>query len=281
MNLGYDELDGRGLSGRLWARFALPEGAGFPRTASGNPAHGFFDDFLWKAETSLYDGYFTLITGTGTIGRIASDWNPLAPTTTGLGLLQLFGTADDDEAIIAYGNAIDAPFKLTNRDLVFECRLKVGSTEADDFGLFVGLGEIGAEATTKCIDASDAIDNTYDLIGFQHLKAESTPVDGMYQVGGETKVDGAVNTGLDSIAALVAGTYIKLGFRYDARPGTVRFFVDGVEDTGARLTITTIETADADSFPDGNFMTPLAVLATPAAADETCVLDWWACAQEM
>jgi hypothetical protein len=275
MHLGFDELDGYGLSGELWRK--MPIDAIFAGNRS--VGIGFFDDFLRKAETSLYDGYFTLVTGTGTVGRIASDWDPTSAATkatSGLGLLQLFGTADDDEAIVAYGNAIDAPFHLGRKDLAMEARFRCTTIEADDIGFFVGLGELGAEATTKCIDASDAIDNTYDLIGFQHLKAEGAAVDGMYQVGGQTKVDGAVNTNLDTLATLVAATFVKVGFRYFAQTGTVHWFVDGVEDTAARLKVSGL---DSGTFPDDNFMTPLAVVATPAAADESIVLDWWACAQ--
>lgn len=278
MNLTFTELDARGLSPKLWGKFAPPSGAGFERTASGNSAFGFFDDFLWKAETSLYDGYFTLVTGTGAVGRIQTDWDPSAPTTTGVGLLQLFGTANDDEAIVSYGNAIDVPFNLgsTYGSLAFECRLRCTTVEAADIGFFVGLAELGAQATTKCINASDAIDNTYDLLGFQHLAAESTAVDGMYQVGGQTKVDGAVNTGLDTIATLAAATFVKLGFFWDSVLNTLHWYVDGVEDTGARLKIPTLT---AGTFPDDNFMAPLACVATPAAADESVVIDWWACAQ--
>lgn len=152
------------------------------------------------------------------------------------------------------------------------------TTETNDIGFFVGLAELGAQATTKCIAANDSIDNTYDLIGFQHLKAETTAVDGMYQVGGQTKVDGAVNTDLDTLATLTAATFKKVGFRYEAQYGVLRWFVDGVEDISARMTISGLTSG---TFPDDNFMTPLAVVATPDSADESVVLDWWACAQAL
>ena len=275
MRLGWSELDGRGLSGSLWRKFPLDA------ILAGNASVGigFFDDFLWCGDTTLYDGYFTLETGTGTVTRIATDWDPTSAATeatTGIGLMQLFGTADNDEAIIAWGNALDAPFKLGRKDLAFECRFRCTTVEADDIGFFIGLAELGAQATTKCIAANDAIDATYDLIGFQHLKAETTAVDGMYQVGGQTKVDGAVNTDLDTLATLTAATFKKVGFRYFADLDLLCWFVDGVEDVDARLRVSDLT---AGTFPDDNFMTPLAVVATPAADDESIVLDWWACAQ--
>jgi hypothetical protein len=275
MHLGFEFLDGRGLSGELWRK--MPIDAIFAGNCS--VGVGFFDDFLMCSDTSLEDGYFRLLTGTGTYGQIATDWDPTSAATeatTGIGLYQLFGTADDDESILMRGNALDAPYHLGRKDLAFECRFRCTTVEAADIGFFIGLAEIGAQATTKCINASDAIDNTYDLIGFQHLAAESTAVDGMYQVGGQTKVDGAVNTNLDTLATLVAATFVKVGFRYFAQTGTLHWFVDGVEDADARLKVSGLT---AGTFPDDNFMAPLAMIATPAAADESIVLDWWACAQ--
>jgi len=274
MNVTFSEMSTRGLSPKLWGKFAPPIGNSFQSTASGNPAFGFFDDFLWKAATTLYDGYFALLTGTGTYLRIATDWNPAAPTTTGIGLWQMLNTADNDEAILAYGNALDAPFKLNNSDLVFECRLKCATVAVSQYGLFVGLAELGSQATTKVINASNAIDNTYDLCGFQKLYGETTAVDAMYQVGGVTKVDGAVTTKLDSIATLVASTYIKLGFRYLHNAHTLEWFVDG--EKKAALTPTEIEAAN---FPEDNFLTPTIVLASGGSDDYTTVVDWWACAQ--
>lgn len=272
MHLGWSELDGYGLSGSLWRK--MPIDAIFAGNRS--VGIGFFDDFLSIDDTTLHSPYFVLQTGTGTVTRIASTWDPAAPTTTGLGLIQLFGTADNDEAVLAYGCALDAPFHLGRKDLAFEARFSCTTVEADDIGFFIGLAELGAQATTKCITAADAIDNTYDLIGFQHLKAETTAVDGMYQVGGQTKVDGAENTNLDTLATLVAATFVKVGFRYFADTGTLHWFVNGVEKTAARLKVSSLT---AGTFPDDNFMTPLAVVATPAADDESIVLDWWACAE--
>jgi len=273
MHVGYGDMDVRGLSPAIWGKFAPPSGCGFQSTSSGNPAFGFFDDFLWKAATTLYDGYFALLTGTGTYLRIATDWDPAAPTTTGIGLWQMLTTADNDESILAFGNALDAPFKLNYRDLAFECRLKCATVAASQYGLFVGLAQLGAQATTLLINASNAIDNTYDLCGFQKLYGETTAVDAMYQNGGVTKVDGAVTTKLDSIGTLVAATYIKLGMLYTHSPRALSWYVDGVK----KATLTPTEMA-ATSFPT-NFMTPMIVLAAGGTADYTTVVDWWACAQ--
>ena len=145
----------------------------FSSTASGNPAFRDFDIFPWKASTTLYDGYFTLGTGTGSVTRIASDYDPAAPTTTALGPVQLLATADNDEAIMAFGNALDAPFHLgKGRDVAFECRLNSENVAADDFCLFMGLAELGAQATVKINDANQDLVNEFDLLGFQHLMTD-------------------------------------------------------------------------------------------------------------
>lgn len=273
MNVGMTDMNVRGLSPAIWGKFAPPVGGTFQSTSSGNQAFGFFEDFLHKAATTLYDGWFSLLTGTGTYLRIATDWDPDAPTTTGIGLWQMLNTADNDESILAFGNALDAPFKLNKRDLAFECRIKCATVAASQYGLFVGLAADGAEATTKLINASNAIDNTYDLCGFQKLYGETTAVDAMYQNGGVTKVDGAVTTKLDSIGTLVAATYIKLGMLYTASPRKLTWYVDGV----AKCSLTAAEMA-ATSFPAA-FLTPMIVLASGGTDDYTSVVDWIACAQ--
>lgn len=279
MRTTFDETDGYGLSGRLWRNFAMPGDRSFSGSASGNQSIGFFDDFFKMSDTTLEDGYIKVQTGSGTVAQIASTGKT---ATTGMGICRLLTTAaDNDEAIISWGNGLDAPFKLTGSDLCFEARVSLSDITTSSHGFFLGLGSLGCGVTVQCITADDAIYATGDFLGFQQLKAETTAIDGMYQVSGDTKVDGAVNTGLDTLGAfeLVAGTYVKLGFRYNATYGTVHWFVNGVEDTGARLKVANIEAASADSFPDGSFMTPVACLMNDSTTAANLDIDWWACAQ--
>ncbi len=129
MNVGMTDMNVRGLSPAIWGKFAPPVGGTFQSTSSGNQAFGFFEDFLHKAATTLYDGWFSLLTGTGTYLRIATDWDPDAPTTTGIGLWQMLNTADNDESILAFGNALDA---LAGRG--------VDAVEEEDRGGVLGRG---------------------------------------------------------------------------------------------------------------------------------------------
>lgn len=276
----FEETEVRRLSPKLWGKLAPPAGRGMQAfsSQSGNPAIGLFDDFFEFAETTGTGGYLHVETGSGTVTQIASDGNT---ASTAMGICRLLTTgADNDEAMIAYGNALDAPFKLTGKELCFEARMKLTDITTSSHGFFLGLASTDAAATTQTIAADDTIYASADFLGFQQLKAETTAVDGMYQVSGDTKVDGAVNTDLDTLATIGTTNFVKLGFRFDPQGGGyVHWFVDGVEDKAARLSVSTIESASADSFPDGSYMTPLACLMNDGTTACNLELDWWACAQ--
>lgn len=279
MHLTFSELDWRGLSPKLWSKFAPPVGGQFQSTASGNPAFGMYDDFLNYHGTSLYDGYFTLGTGTGTVLRTATNYDASTAAqklATGLGIVNMLATADNDEGIIAWGNGLDAPFKLEATyglgDLCFECRVLSDILLADDFAFFIGLAELGAQATTKIFDGGQDPDATYDKLGFMHLMAYTTGVASYYEVGGQTA------GGTTAVHTNVASQYVKLGMRWEAAPKILRWYVNGAEVTAHRLKVVDLT---AGTFPDDNFMTPMAVIGTDQSTDMTAKLDWWACAQEI
>jgi len=280
MHLTFSDLEPYLLSPKLWGKLAPPQGRGMQNfaSASGNPAIGFFDDFFEFAETTGTGGYKFIDTGSGTVTQIASDGRT---ASTGMGICRLLTTAaDNDEAMLVYGNALDAPFQLTGNTLCFEARIKLTDITTASHGFFVGLSTVGAAITVRTITAADAIYASADFLGYQQLKAETTAVDGMYQVSGDTKVDGAVNTGLDTLATIGVTNFVKLGFRFNPQNGgTVQWFVDGTEDTGARLRVQTIETASADSFPDGSYMTPNLCLMNDGTTACNMEIDWLACAQ--
>ena len=280
MFVAFEDMSTRLLSPKLWGKLAPPMGRGMQAfsTASGNPAIGFFDDFFEFAQTTGDGGYLHVETSSGTVTQIASDGTTAA---TGMGICQLLTAGgDNSEAMLVYGNALDAPFKLTGNTLCFEARVKLTDITTSSHGFFIGLSSLLGAATVKTITASDAIFATADFLGFQQLKAETTAVDGMYQVSGATKVDGAVNTGLDTLATIGVTNFVKLGFRFNPENGgTVQWFVDGVENTAARLRVPTIEAATANSFPDGSYMTPNATLMNDGTTAANLEIDWWACAQ--
>lgn len=280
MNLTFSELDWRGLSPKLWSGLAPPVGGQFQNTASGNPAFGFFDDFVAFGGLSEQAGYYLVETGTGTVTRGVTNYDSSTAAqklATYLGAAKLFTTADNDEAIIAWsGGAAEGQFKLDNSvgygDLVFECRLMPHSDThvADHVGWFAGLIEAGGQATTKCFDGAQAPASTHDQLGFIKLLADTTAVDTY------CKNQATADVGTDDVHTLVANQGVKLGFKWSSGINRVAFFVNGVEQTSFAINGATVT---AGTFPDDNYMTPIIALAAKDAGNLDIHVDWWACAQ--
>ena len=275
-NITYEETSGIGPSARLWKKINLPSGSGFFRTTGeGNPAIGFYDDFLRFSETTLTDGYIHLQSGSGTVVQGTS-------TATAPGIITLLSTADNDEPVIQLGNGLDVGAFRLQKDFVFEARVKVNAAAiaVDDHSYFIGMatgGAAGAAITNLLFTTGDAIYAACNLVGFQHLDGESTALDAMYQASGQTKVDGAVDTDLDTVHTLVADTWVKLGFRFTAaKPRKLEWFVDGAEVCQIEETA-----VSAAAFPDADtaFMQPTIGMRGADSSNATISVDWWACAQ--
>lgn len=281
MLLTMDDFDSRLPSGRLWKAFAPPASMGplgtHWTTPSGNPAFGFFDNFHSFQATTL-EGPYKILEGTGcTIEQIAD-----TATEKGIVQLALDGNADNDEAVLQWGRGLGAPFKLADKDLVFECRFSLSAITAAKWDIAVGLGNVGTGATDKLfVDTASSMATDADFLGFAHLAAEGADFDGAYQAASQTYQDGATKTKLNALATLVADTYIKLGFRYRAHPKTVEWYVDnalpGGNITPARLTTSEV---DAATFPDGVLLAPIIGIKDQAGnAALNLKMDWWGAAQ--
>ncbi len=285
--LTYEKLDWRGLSPSLWSGFAPPVGGQFHNTASGNPAFGFFDDFVGYTGGVSLDGttdigvppYYVLSTGDGTVLPIDTNLDTSTAAqklATHLGAVQFLTTTDDDEAAIAYGgSASEAAFKLDSSlgfgDLVFECRVRDNIIVVDDLAWYVGLIEGGGQATAQCFDVNQDPAGTMDHLGFIKLMATADGVDSYCITQG-----GANDLGGDDIHTMVTAQYVKLGFKWESLTNIVHFYVNGVEQSSYRIRGST---ATAGDFPDDEFMTPIFCLVSDQASDMTAKLDWWACAQ--
>jgi len=279
MLLTFDDFDSRLLSGRLWKGFAPPS-AMSPlgttwQTPSGNPAFGFFDHFH-SFQASTLEGPYKILEGAGcTVEQIAD-----TATEKGLVQLALDGNADNDEAVLQWGRGLGAPFKLADKDLVFEARLAVSAITAAKFNWGVGLGEVDMATTDLLFTDGNALADR-NFLGFVKLVAEGAAVDAAYKADGQTYQDGATKTKLNALATMVADTYVKVGFRYRAHPKTVEFYVNnalpGGTITPARLTTAEI---DAATFPDDVFLAP--IIGAKDHAGDTALnvkLDWWGGAQ--
>jgi hypothetical protein len=265
-------IDTYGLSQNVWKNIILE------KCLLGHRHYGigFFDDFLKGGNTSLYDGYLRLQTSSATSAQVASTGNT---ATTGMGIWRLHAAAgDNSEGTIVWGNGLDAPFKFSGGDLAFECRIAISDLTTSCHSEFIGLAAVSAATTVQCLTAADDIYATTSVVGFQRLKDETTALDAVYQVSGQTKQDGAVQTKLDTIATLTAGTYVKLGIRYDLATNTLHWFVNGTEISAAALTSAQLAAA---TFPDTTFMTPIAAIMDDGTGAANLDIDWWACAQRL
>lgn len=266
-------------SGRLWRGFAAPSAFGPHGNVafgeSGNPAFGFFDNFHTFNATTLDGPYASLVTSGGSLA-LAAD----TATEKGLLAATLAGDTQEDEVILKWGGTLSAPFKLADKDLVFEARLSVSAITAAKWNLGIGLGQADMITTDLFFTDSDALADK-NFLGFVKLAAEGANWDGSYKADGQTYQNGATKTKLDSLVTAVAATYVKVGFRYRAHPKKVEFYVDNSLPGGntAPARITTAE-IDAATFPDDTFLAPIFGIKDSAGDTAlTVTLDWWACAQ--
>lgn len=280
MHLSFSDLDSRLPSGRLWRGFAPPamgpHGTLF-QTPSGNPAFGFFDNFHTFQESSLKGPYLTLAGSGCTIEQIAD-----TATEKGLVQISMDGT-DNDEGVIQWGRGLGAPFKLADKDLVFEIRFALSAITASKWDIGFGLGDVGMGVTDKFfVDTASSLATDADFLGLIHRHSDATAAhfDGGYIVAGGSIVTGVEKTKLNALIQPVADTYVKAGFRYRAHPKTVEWYVDGVMPGGnitpARLTTSEV---DASSFPDGTLLAPIFAVKSQSTDALTAKLDWWGCAQ--
>lgn len=279
MLITMDDFDSRLLSGRLWRGFAPPSSMGphgsMWMTPSGNPAFGFFDNFHTFNATTLVGPYATLVTDGGTLALVAD-----TATEKGLLGMTLVGDTQEDEVIVKWGGTLTAPFKLADKDLVFEARLSVSAITAAKWDIGLGLGQADMITTDLLFTDSDALADK-NFLGFVKLAAEGADWDAAYKADGQTYQDGATKTKLNALHTAVAAAYVKLGFRYRAHPKKVEFYVNnsipGGLITPARLTAAEI---DAATFPDDVLLAPIIGIKDSAGdAALTLNLDWWACAQ--
>jgi hypothetical protein len=248
-------------------------------TPSGNPAFGFFDNFH-SFQASTLEGPYKILEASGcTVEQIAD-----TATEKGLVQLALDGNADNDEVVLQWGRGLGAPFKLADKDLVFEARFSLSAITASKWDIGFGLGDVGMGVTDKFfVDTASSLATDADFLGFIHLSADANAAhfDGSYIVASQTHQDGDTKTKLNALIQPVADTYVKAGFRFRAHPKKLEFFVDGVLPGGnitpARLTTAEI---DAATFPDSTFLAP--IFCAKDQAGDTALnikLDWWGCAQ--
>jgi hypothetical protein len=162
------------------------------------------------------------------------------------------------------------PFNVihaTAKDLVFECRFKYSSI-AGGTDFFIGLGGTGAAADSGVRADDSGVLASNNFLGFTRLATGTSALTFTYQRVGGTE---ATHTGMTT---LVADTYLKAGFRWNADYGTCDVYINGAKVH----TVTHAETA-ATPWPT-LYMNFLAEVKYQSTAADIMYIDWWACAQK-
>lgn len=295
MYLAWSELDSNRLfSPKLWKGMAPPVGSGVFQTQSGNPAVGVFDDFvgfggvLSTNTGSYYSGanrYLGYQTASTLLTNVALTPTPasVAPTSIGAIIFQpTAGISDNDQISLQWGGHELTPFGCfpfavipgISKDLVFECRFKV-SAITDSLGdLFIGLagaaGVAPAASAVPITQTADTLATTVSHLGFHKLSGDGDKIDLSYE-----RASGTVATKAD-VGTLVADTYIKAGFRWNAATKTCSIYIDGAEISASKVSATT---SGATPWPNDYMAPVLASMQVDGTTALTMTVDWYAVAQ--
>jgi len=184
------------------------------------------------------------------------------------GICQVSGNDDDNDegTLHAYG----APFIIdtTKGKLWFETRMKIESVANDGVSFFNGLA---AGATSGSIaDAEALVDDTgavktdETFLGFRTLSADGDQIELVCQKESLTLTD------MD-VSAMVADTYIKLGFTYDpSKTDAFDIYVNNIE-LAEHITSTQVALT---AFPDEIAMSWLLATKVGTATENIVSVDW-------
>lgn len=206
----------------------------------------------------------------------------LASEYDGPPALRLFATTDNQEAWAQACNGAE-PFVISDtaaecRDLVFECTFRCANDTINKSGFFIGLMEAGLAADTIA-DAGTLADK--DLIGFFKPEGNTGGIDFVYRING-----GAVTEAKGDILTLSTTdlTWYRVGFRFNAANRTVTPWVGTGDNTTTKFApvtsgIITATSIAAATFPDSEYMAPIAGLKNAHADDYYIDIRSWAVAQ--
>lgn len=163
------------------------------------------------------------------------------------------------------------PFQIivTGGSVWFEARIKTNTITGDKQAWFLGLMDATPQTSAVPLTATGTLADI-NLVGFHHPEGNTSAIDTSYKADGVTAVE--VNS---DIGTLVAGTYVKLGFRFDTYSNQLTFYING----SAQAVRKTIPSAAGTDFPNDVLLAPVLGQVLAAAASYTLTMDWWKCAQ--
>ncbi len=241
-------------------------------------ARGSQGGFIWEDNFLGFNGSVT--SNVGTYSSQGGGWNSyedtgavVAPLATEVGgvLKMTTDATDNDEIWLSPGTATSVMAKITSGDsgvLAFECRVRPSQIVTQN--AFFGFSEEGC-AVADTITDSDVMITTKDWIGFRVNADDDAYMDFTYQKASQT-----AQIVIDDMKLLVADTWYKFGFLYDASAPTakrIRIYVDGVEQS----TYVTATNIAAATFPSGEELNVLMGLKNNAGAATRWDCDWIKC----
>ena len=191
-------------------------------------------------------------------------------TTNYKGVVRLFATADNLDAIIAYPKTAQTAgcFAFTvGKKLWMEMRIAQDSHTDSEGTAFMGFAQQGLLSTGALLAANEAGMADVDYVGFQRIYEDGDKLDTMYTTS--STADDTV--GADAVT-VVAETYQKLGIYCDGT--TVFFYADGV------LLADSVLLSDSNFPTDEEMALYIGVMGGVDADDVATHVDWVRVAQE-
>ena len=252
---------GEGLSPFLWKNFPIEDvrnnrNLGFFR-------HVEFDEVPDVAAGSMAN--YGPLKGFASTGGSAADAGIIG------GAKVLSSDGDNEGASIQMGGTSIQIAQGKGR-AVFEARIKTSTITDTKHGFIIGLAEALTLSATVPITALGAISDN-NIVGFMRLEGDGDQLDTVYKCDGVA----AVTVQADALTtALVADTWVKVGFEFNPNDNSLTFYVNGV----ALATTKTIPSAAGTDFPNDVLLAPVfAVLNATGTTPGNSTIDWWAYGQ--
>jgi len=295
-NPSFTQSTDRGPSPSLWEA----NGAHTMSKLQDNPTLGWYewDDFIGVPTSLFTNPTLTTQVAFGRYKAFAENSGSIQPTSGGTagtvgvanaagtittvpevgGILKFVtGTGDNDAISLQSWPSNFQIFHGTGK-VFFEARVKL-VTSVTLGGMFIGLMEQQTlAAAVPFVDDTGAFSANLDAVGFMKVQAIAGYVDSLYVLDGtKTVIQTGVSTATGpSATAMVADTYVKLGFFYDSLTGLVTFYRNGLPLT----TTKTVSATAGSGFPNNVLLAPTFAYKNSSAAASTICLDWWYCQQQ-
>jgi hypothetical protein len=225
---------------------------------------GYHDDFDNLGTTPT-------ITTTIAYGKYQAFGSSGATLTDGdeIGGTLVFTEATDNEGVIIADRQLPFQISTAHGDLWFEARVKFSTIADTTAGAFIGLIDSATISATVPIAAAGTLADE-NFVGWHRLEGDGDKMDFVYKADGVTQVTVEADA-----ATLAADTYVKIGFRFNAKEGKLYHYVNGVPSQ----TTKTIPSAAGTDFPNDVRMGKICAMLLATGASFTMELDWWRCFQ--